>query len=250
MPPWIILTTLAAVTLVFTWGMFSLHESGALGRSMNYHDQFQRLIDDLEKLVGRANRLEETAAKVRDGVLLDHYHSAIKMIEALLEAVKKLSAYGDEADVLTAPIFLAKDIQNRLGRIEAAMGKGLLGKTHEFMKMAPAMAYAALGCHFCSRPFDARIFSKVRVKIDGRSEEVAACAICRQKLLTTRKARVLFFQEDGVQVHWSKAKSWTPSQEYWNINRDDLVGHTKSPHLELIYSSVSRMKSPNHNKDS
>lgn len=249
MPPWIIVISIAAVTLLLTWGLFMLHESGTLGRTSRYHDQFGRLILDLERLVGRANKLSDRASQTRDVVLLDHYHSAIKMTETLLEAVKKLKAYDDDPQVLAAPMFLAKDIYNRLDRIEGAMERGLRGKTHEFMKTAPGMAHAVLGCHFCSRPFEAHLFGRVRVKIDGRSDEVAACNICRQRLLSTRKARVLFFNEDGAQVHWSKAKSWTPSPEYWNINRDDLAGAAKTPHLELIYSSVSRLRPPNQNND-
>lgn len=249
MPPWIIITLLALLISISIKVLSSLHESGALARSKKYHNQYQKLIDDLERLVLRANELHDPASKLRDGALLDHYHSCIKMIEALLLAVQKLSPYAGEADVLSAPMFLAKDIGDRLGRVEIAMEKGIRGKPHDFMKTAPAMAHAALGCHFCSRPFDARFFSKVRVKIDGQSEEVASCNICRQKLLSTRKARVLFFYEDGVQVHWSKAKSWTPSPEYWNINRDDLTSQTKTPHLELIYSNVSRINSPNQKDD-
>jgi hypothetical protein len=135
-------------------------------------------------------------------------------------------------------------------RVETAMMKGMLGKPHEFMRSAPAMAQTVIGCHFCSRPFEAQLFGKVRVKIDGSSQEVAACVFCRQKLLTTRKARILFFQENGEQVHWSKAKSWTPSPEYWNINRDEATQVTKAPHLELVYSSVSRIRKTDADRDS
>lgn len=248
--PWISVALIAATALLLTWGFVQLHELGGRSRSYSYRDQFERLITDLEAMVARANKIHDFAVRTRDVVLLDHYQSALKMIEALLEAVTKLKPYDDDADVLVAPRFLCKDIQDRLMRVETAMMRGLRGKPHEFMRAAPSMAQTVLGCHFCSRPFEPQLFGKVRVKIDGSSQEVAACAFCRQKLLTTRKARILFFHENGEQVHWSKAKSWTPSPEYWNINRDEVSEVSKAPHLELIYSSVSRIRSSEPDKES
>jgi hypothetical protein len=242
MPPWVIVLLLSGAALTFGWALMLVHDSGTRGRTLKYRDLFERLILDLEQIVGRANRLHSLAEKTKDGVLLDHYHSAIKMIETLLVAVKKLHAYGEDVDLLQAPNFLVKDIDQRLGKIETAFQKSLLGKPHEFMKTAPAMSHTVIGCHFCSRPFEAHLFGKVRVKIDGKSEDVASCKFCREKLLSTRKARVLFFTEDGDQVHWSKAKSWTPKPEYWNINRADADENKKAPHLELVYSQVSRIK--------
>jgi hypothetical protein len=248
--PWIALTIIAAVALLTIWVLSQLHEQGSRSRTASYRDEFERLLFDLEAMVTKANRLYAQASNIKDSSLLDHYHSALKMIETLLEAVKKLRAYDDNSDVLTAPRFLCRDITERLTRIETAMMRGLVGKPHEFMRAAPSMAQTVIGCHFCSRPFEAQLFGKVRVKIDGTSQEVAACVFCRQKLLTTRKARILFFHEDGEQVHWSKAKSWTPSPEYWNINRDDHGDGAKTPHLELIYSNVSHIRKPESDKES
>ncbi len=248
--PWMSVTLVAITALVMTWGLIQLHELGSRSRTLSYRDQFERLIGELEVMVSRANRIHDFAARTRDSVLLDHYQSALKMIEALLEAINKLKVYDDDADVLVAPRFLCKDIQDRLMRVETAMMRGMRGKPHEFMRAAPAMAQTVIGCHFCSRPFEPQLFGKVRVKIDGASQEVAACTFCRQKLLTTRKARILFFHENGEQVHWSKAKSWTPSPEYWNINRDEGTEVSKAPHLELVYSSVKRIRSPDPDKES
>jgi hypothetical protein len=193
--------------------------------------------------------MQSLANQIRDGVLLDHYIAALRMIETLMAAVKNLRTFGEDVDSLAAPLFLVKEINQKLLKIESAMGRGIQGKPHEFMKAAPVMAQAVIGCHFCSRPFDAALFGKVRVKVDGHTEEVAACVYCRERLLRTRKARVLFFDEDGAQVHWSKAKSWTPSPEYWDINRDDVSERGKAPHLELVYSSVSRISEPKRGDD-
>jgi len=249
MPLWIVIFVTALVFTTFIYSLFHMQDRSNEGRAVKYRDRFERLINDLEALVLRANRLYEKAFHTKDALILEHYHSAIKMIETLLMAVKNLRAFSSDIDALVAPLFLVKDIDERLLKIETAMEHSKQGKPHEFLRAAPVMAHAVIGCHFCSRPFEASLFGKVRVKLDGRSEEVAACVYCREKLLSTRKAKVLFFNEDGEQVHWSRAKSWTPSPEYWNINRDEFAERGKSPHLELVYSNVSRLHESQQKND-
>jgi hypothetical protein len=234
--------------LVF-WCISLMQGGLGLNRATRYRDRFEQLIAEIEHVVIRANNLQSLANQLRDGVLLDHYLAALRMIETLMIAVKNLRSFGEDEDSLAAPIFLVKEIKQKLLKIESAMGRGLQGKSHEFMKIAPVMAQTVIGCHFCSRPFDAPLFGKVRVKVDGNTEEVAACVYCRERLLRTRKARVLFFDEDGAQVHWSKAKSWTPSPEYWDINRDDISDRGRTPHLELVYSNVSRISETKRGDD-
>jgi hypothetical protein len=247
-PSWAIVTGFSVLILAVAWVLVLVQDAGAVGRAQGYRNQYQRLISELEKLVQRANAVYPKSEKIKDTALLDHYQSVLRMIESLMEAVKKMSPLGEDADLLLAPKFLVKDIQLKLAKVEGAMERGLRGKPHAFMKTAPVMANQAIGCHFCSRPFDVQLFSKVRVKIDGKGSEVAACVYCRDKLLGTRKAKVLFFNEDGIQVHWSKAKAWTPSPEYWNINRDDIKDG-KSSHLELVYSSVNRIDTKSDTRD-
>jgi hypothetical protein len=249
LPPWAVMISLSLLVFAMAWGLVLLHDAGAMGRANRYRSRYQKLIGELERLVGKANELYPLSSKVKDSVLLDHYHSCLKMIETLLEAVKKLGAHGDDEERVAAPLFLTRDIAQKIERVETALRRGAQGKPHSFMRAASTMAHQVLGCHFCSRPFDPQIFSKVRVKIDGKGSEVAACAYCRETLLLTKKARVLFFNEDGQQVHWSKAKSWTPSPEYWNINRDDINRSGRSTHLELVYSSVTRLNRPDESRD-
>lgn len=244
----LIIIVLLCFGLMF-WALNALYQAAGPGRATRYRDRFIQLIAEIEALVLRANNMESLANRVRDVVLLDHYQAALRMMETLMIAVKNLRTFGEDADSLAAPLFLVRDIKQKLIKIESAMERGIRGKPHEFMKAAPVMAQAVIGCHFCSRPFDAALFGKVRVKVDGQTEEVAACVYCRERLLRTRKARVLFFDEDGTQVHWSKAKSWTPSPEYWDINRDDDGGRSKAPHLELVYSNVSRISGPRRDED-
>ena len=239
----------ALTGLIAMWWVGLLQVNGSVQRATQYRDRFERLVDDIESLVFKANSLQSLANQTRDVVLLDHYYAALRMIETLMAAVKNLQTFSDDLESLSAPAFLVRDIKQRLAKIEAAMERCISGRPHEFMKSAPVMAQAVIGCHFCSRPFDAALFGKVRVKVDSQTEEVAACVYCRERLLSTRKARVLFFEEDGVQVHWSKARSWSPSPEYWDINRDDFGDRGKAPHLELVYSNVSKISETSQKKD-
>ena len=239
LPSWAVVLSLSLLVLGVAWGLVMLHDAGAQGRATQYRSRYQRLVLELERLVSRANKLYGLSERTKDAALLDHYHSIIKMIETLIEAVRKIRGYGNDKDLLVAPLFLVKDVSEKLERLETAMLQVSRGKPHQFMKAAAAMAHQAIGCYFCSRPFDAQIFSKVRVKIENKSSEVASCSYCREKLLLTKKARVLFFSENDQQVHWSKAKSWTPSPEYWNINRENIGRSGRLTHLELVYSNGS-----------
>lgn len=238
---WTLTFLFAVAILSALLGLFLLHDSGARGRANGYRNQFARLMQDLEKLVNRANRLEPLAAATKGTVLLDHYHSALKRIETLMLAVKKIRSHGLEPDILQAPIFLVGDINARLAKIEAAMEKGRRGKPHQFSNSGPSEANFFIGCHFCSKPFEANSFSKVKVKFEDNTKDVTACHYCREKLLSTRKARVLFFTEEGKQVHWSVAKTWTPSPEYWEINRDVVVAGPPTSRLRIAYSKDSRL---------
>jgi enamine deaminase RidA (YjgF/YER057c/UK114 family) len=218
-------------------------------RAARYRDRFEYLVNEIERVVIRANKMQVLANQVKDHTLLDHFAAALRTVETLMTAVMKLKTFGEDVDNLSAPLFLVREISEKLHKIESAMKRKISGKPHEFLKVAPVMAQAAIGCHFCSRPFEPTLFGKVRVKVDGNTEEVTACVYCRERLLRTRKARVLFFEEDGEQVHWSKAKSWIPSPEYWDINRDDISGRGKTPHLELVYSNISKISESRQGED-
>jgi DNA-directed RNA polymerase subunit RPC12/RpoP len=237
---WTLTFLFATVVMAALFSLFFFHDSGARGRASAYRSQFGRLMQDLEKLVQRANSLERLASSTKASALLEHYHSAIKMIETLLNAVKKLRTHGTDPDTLQAPIFLAGDINTRLSKIESAMSKDLRGKPHNFTAMGASEQNSFIGCHFCSKPFEAVSFAKVKVKFEDKNTDVTACQYCREKLLSTRKARVLFFTEGGQQVHWSKAKTWTPTPEYWEINRDPVSSSPQPSRLKIAYSKDSR----------
>jgi hypothetical protein len=42
--------------------------------------------------------------------------------------------------------------------------------------------------------------------------------------------------KEGRQVHWSEVKDYSPSEDFWNINKRDAI--RKTPKLELVFSST------------
>ncbi len=234
---WII----AVVIFVGVWLLYWLEDGRHHGAANNYRQKYVRLIDRLETLVHFANKLDAPSRHARDVKILDTYLSHLRMLESLMTAVRTMPPFGTNTGILQAPAFLVSDIHDRFKTFESLLNAHLNGKP---LKTDPAVAATQIGCYFCSRPFDPILFHKVRVKIDGSSSEVTACKTCRDRLTAGKKARVLFFDEDGRAVHWTKAKGYVASEQYWTINAD-----TPSPtlntgsHLTLVHSSVSPLSS-------
>jgi hypothetical protein len=180
--------------------------------------------------------------------VLDHFHSHLKMLETILEAVRLVPRFSTNVSTLKAPLFLVSDLKERF----AKMAKELSPPNIHSQKPLKTEAAPQLGCYFCSRPFDPVAFHKVRVKVEGTTQDVAACNVCNQKLLSGKKAKVLFLAENGETVHWSKSKDYTPSAQFWGINEGDPsapeIARGSGSHLTLVYSNVSKLSSSRHSE--
>lgn len=240
------LWVIALVIFVGVWLLYWLEDGRGHGSANEYRQKYIRLIDRVETVVGLANKLEPLAHNARDVKLLDVYLGHLRMLETIMGAVRTMSPFGVSSTILQAPAFLINDVHDRFKQFETQLDNHLKGKP---VKLDNSIVSADPGCYFCSRPFDPAQFHKVRVKIDGNANEVTACKTCRDRLISGKKARVLFFDEEGRAVHWSKAKGYTPAERYWSINADQAVntgfqtGLGTGTHLTLVHSSVSPLTS-------
>ena len=239
---WII----ALVIFVGVWLLYWLEDGRSHGSANDYRQKYIRLIDRVEAVVGLANKLEATARGARDVKMLDAYLGHLKMLETIMGAVRTMAPFGTTSGILQAPAFLINDVHDRFKQFESQLDAHLKGKP---VSIEQNGSFADPGCYFCSRPFDPALFYKVRVKIDGNASEVTACKTCRDRLTSGKKARVLFFDEEGRAVHWSKAKGYVPQERYWSINADQPAAVTSfssagnGTHLTLVHSSVSPLTS-------
>jgi hypothetical protein len=239
---WIFAALVAATMFI----LYMVEDRRGLAASGQYRKSYLHLTSRLEALVESVNRLSETVMNLRDTRILDSYHSHLKMLETLLEATKKIPPFGIYRQLLDAPLFISEDIAKRvtllakdIDRVHNRRQMTSDGSS-TILELAPA-----IGCYFCSRPFDPKSFHKVRVKVDGEAQDVTSCEICRSKLLSGKKAKVLFFAENGATVHWSKAKDYVPSAQFWSINEDPKEQEkvAAKPHLTLVYSNVTKLSS-------
>lgn len=232
---------LAIIIFMSVWLLYWLEDGRHHGAANDYRQKYVRLVERLEEVVGSANKLEAPAHGARDVKILDTYLGHLRMLESLMTAVRTMEPFGTNTGILQAPAFLVSDIHDRFKSFESLLNAHLKGKP---IKANLHTSVAQLGCYFCSLPFDPLLFHKVRVKIDGNSSEVTACKTCRDRLTAGKKARVLFFDEDGRAVHWSKAKGYVPSDQYWTINADvPSPSLNTGTHLTLVHSSVSPLSS-------
>ena len=203
----------------------------------NYRARFIQMVSQLDAVVAVVNNLGSHVARISDPRLLDFYEGNLKMLETLLLAVRKHPPFGRDSSELDPAFFLIRDLRRRTERTQKAFRKALLGKEVRMQDLYGHDGKGA-GCYFCSRPVVANRFSNVKVKIDGDVKQVTSCQICRNELESTKKVKVLYFMKKGQPVHWSQIEDYLPSEDYWNINKRDVVRKTKR--LELIHSEQSR----------
>jgi len=199
-----------------------------------YRARYVQLVAQLESLSLSANQLVTFVPEISDSKVLDYYESTLRVMETLLSAICKLSPFGSQPADLGSAFFLAKDCKARVERTQKAFRDVLRGKSVRIEELHGRTGIHATpkGCYFCSRPFMASRFAKVRVRLDDEVREVVSCSICKDELEHTKKVKVLYFLKDGQPVHWSEVTDYVPSEDYWDINRKAIVRKTK--HLELV----------------
>lgn len=234
--PWQPLAALAVIgALVSIYFVFQ--HKRELKTVKTYRGKYIQLVAQLENITYGVNQLAPYVPQVKEEKILDYYESSMRMLETLLLAMKKIPPFGYDASVLNSAFYLVKDLTKRLERIKVAFGDDLKKKNVDLDKLyARAKKKIDLGCYFCSRPAMGSGFAKVKVKIEGKPKEVLSCRVCRAELKASKKVKVLYIVKDGKTLHWSESHEYSPSEDYWNINKRE--NKAKARKLELIVSRV------------
>jgi hypothetical protein len=233
---------LTAVILACLFGaLYYWHQRKQFSVANTYRARYVQLVAQLDTLTGSVNQLGTASHSVREVKLLDYYESTLRILETLLAAITKIPPFGSDPTVLDSAFYLVRDCRHRVGRTQQAFQDHLRGRQVKIdelygVKRRGDQLPQATGCYFCSRPMIANRFSKVKVKLEGKVMEVVSCRICKEELENTKKVKVLYFMKDGRQVHWSEVKDYQPSEDFWNINKRDVI--RKTPKLELVFSST------------
>lgn len=203
-------------------------------RIASYRKSYLDLVKKLERQTIILNRLAPALSEFQDHKLLDLYESSIRLFENLLTLVTSISPFGQDRFVLDSAHFLQRDFDGRLKVLETALKQKHSPQTrHALLDDLQAKPFP-LGCFFCSRPFIYSGLTKVKAKVEGRTQQVYSCKICRDELTKERKVRILYFLKDDKPVHWSQVKEYNPVNDFWDLHRKNVV--MKPTKLELIYT--------------
>jgi hypothetical protein len=187
-------------------------------------------------------QLSEHIPRVTDGKVLDYYESTLRILETLLQTMRRVAPFGTDPAILGSASFLVKDCEKRVERTKAAFRELLKGREVNLDHLyGRSTRRAETGCYFCSRPVITDRFSRVKVRIDGQTKDVLSCNTCKEELKSSKKVKVLHLVKDGKTIHWSESSDYVPSDHYWNINKPGAQPSVKK--LELVVSNVETIKS-------
>jgi len=222
-----------------------IQTSRELDHTRIYRARFQQLVSHLDQVTVNVNQLAVLVPQVQELRVLDYYESCLRILQTLLETVRKLAPFGQDPTSLNSAFFLARDCKTRVDRTRKAFMEALKGKSVDYASLYGQPKHAIeTGCYFCSRPVVTSRFTRVKVRLDNAVKEVLSCNICKQELEETKKIKVLFFVKDGKQIHWSEMSDYKPSEDYWNLNKREPL--RRMTRLELIRGSgASDQPNPN-----
>jgi hypothetical protein len=208
----------------------------------SYRARYLQIVSQLEFVTIGVRQLEEFVPRLTEARVLDYYESSLRILETLLQTMRRIPPFGADPAILSSAGFLVKDCEKRVERTKTAFRESLQGKGVNFEHLFGRSAKSVeKGCYFCSRPVVLDRFSRVKVKLDGVTKEVLSCNTCKEELKSSKKVKVLHLVKDGKTIHWSESSDYVPTDHYWNINKRD--SNPKVRRLELIVSNVETMKS-------
>lgn len=208
-----------------------------------YRAKYLRLVRNLEHLTLLSNEAALQVQESQKGFLQEELLRVFKSYEVLLSSVIKLPRHGVEPSVLDAPEFLAQEYSKSLRVLRERVFTPKKAKGD----VSQPVGFIA-GCFFCSRPYQAAGFSVVKAKIESATKEAMVCSVCHNKLLSGRRARVLYFSEEGKTKHWSEVQGYEPHESFWSINDETKKPQVDQPkkhsHLKLISSQARLIEEP------
>lgn len=237
---WVPLSTAACLGIILALLHF-WHSRRQVRETKTYRGRFLQLVAQLDTVTNSANELALLVRQVPEPKVLDYYESTLRMLETLLAAVRKVPPFGSDPSSLDSAFFLVRDCRQRIGRTQQAFQDAVRGRKVQLDQLYGNPPQKAAGCYFCSRPVVQNRFAQVKVRIDGDVKEVTSCKVCKDELESTKKVKVLYFMKEGKPVHWSEVSDYHPSEDFWNINRRDMIQKTRR--LELV-PSISETQHP------
>lgn len=185
-----------------------------------YRARYRKMIHRIDSLVKDANQIHQMMGSQFTPSHIRHFERALVTLDLLLVATRELGPWEEDLHYLDSVAKLADQASRELSSLKSQKNFGRFWYTDVLRDKIQDVS--PTGCYFCSRPFDIRTFEQVRIKIDHKKGYVFGCAVCRERLHSAKKVKVLFFEKDGKQAHWSELADFVPSQHYFGLNQTDV----------------------------
>lgn len=205
------------------------------GRKKN---SFKSLVAMLDIMVHKVNKIEPLLEHLSDERILVCYEEVLGIIEEigeLLLTMKRAAPPASDADTILNLMSKCDKLINEIyfkTKVSIEGNKIKYTSLLDWSDDAPAIIK---GCYFCSKPFERSSFRIISVKIQGVEVPIAGCDICSRGLKLRKKVKVLYFKRNGQTLHWSQFNDYTPSKDYWNLNKRGW--DQDKAKLELVYPS-------------
>jgi hypothetical protein len=196
------------------------------------------LFSQLETQHRQLRQLRYKMPLMKNGYIVNFYEQTLMSFETLLAAIVAIAKGRDDSllaqgagsfSPLESAQSLVSHLSGKIKTIEKAVTTELQGQPVGIEDLYPkTQSSDSLGCYFCSKPEIKSANSIVKVKIDGKQVKAHSCTKCRSFLLTHKTIKVLFFPQDGQNVHWSQYRDFVSNHTYWNLNGPAETKPTKS----------------------
>ncbi len=242
--------TTSSSVVAFLFGLLLLSIVGLLqafdGRRIvykwrNYRRRYISLISSLEQLVRECSQVGEELTNVTADDVIRDFESVLRTLELLIRAISDLPQQSGDHQILDPAFRLVGKASSDIRRVRSRVSGTGKPSLRRIWPRPTTEVLQPAGCYFCSRPIDLVTFREVRVKLDELKRTVFGCAVCCEKLARTKKVRVLFFERDGRQIHWSQLEDYSPSPEFFDINRDDAANLPKGLRLVVTEADSSQL---------
>lgn len=204
-------------------GAQNLSDRRARAKAKKHHFAFVDLVAQFERVTVKMNHIGLLLEQSRDNTVAAYYEKCLSLFEQLLEMVSRAPRFGFDPVSIRAASLMASQCEDKVDRTLIS----LLGirSGHEvdvpfLFGMVKDRFKSLQGCFFCTRPFRLRDFGLTKTRIKGVKLLVVACHVCRKKLDESKKAEVVFLENDGAKVHWTQHPGFQSDSRFWRINEE------------------------------
>jgi len=233
---WIASVIVGVVATGVIWFFGTLESKDSAASSVQFFKRYRGALGELDQARKLLIQLLDSVSKTSDVSILKSFEKLVSDFERILLRFRDLPRFSTDLKALESILKLVREVKQRATEVQMH-----LAQLNPNIGASDQERLSAKGCYFCSSPPVRTPLKSTKVKIESKVVTVDGCETCRNALKDGKKIKVLFFQKDGQQIHWSELDEYRPSAEYFSINAGRASKNEDAkPVLGLIYSKVEK----------